>query len=168
MRRTANACFLLFIAACSSSTSYTSNTATSSLTFPRGIVAFGNATSAVHAGIYPGNEKACCFLAPRARLILDKPAGAVQATFHFYVPKMELNRDKQVVTVAAAGQTASGSIDGDPTGRIVVTLALPADYRTKTSVPVTIAASNSFVPSKLGLNPDTRDLSVVLIKVDYK
>jgi hypothetical protein len=165
--RVLSAMLLLYVAACSSSTGGASNNG-ASLTFPPGIVAFENATAAVQAGIYPGHEKACCFLAPSARLMLDKPAGAIQATFNFYVPKMEPNSDEQIVTVAAAGQSASGSMKGNAGNRIVVTLALPPSYRSKTEVPVTISASKSFVPSKIGLNGDSRNLSVILTKVSYQ
>jgi len=165
--RVLRAALLVCVVACSSSTGGSSG-GSGSVILPPGIAAFKNASAAVDAGVYPGNQKACCFLGPTARLILNKPAGKLVAIFNFYVPKMEPDASSQTITVAATGTSATGSLMGAVGRRIVVSLEFPAAYQNRTMVPVTIAASKSFVPSEIGMNGDTRRLSVMLIKVEYR
>jgi hypothetical protein len=158
---------LALLAACSSpSTSGSQTSAGTSAVYPDGIVPFKTRGDAVRAGLYPSNATAgCCFLGPRASVRLAKPAGKVAATLHFYVPKVAPYAGGESVTVTAAGKKASGINAG--TRWIAVTLTLPNQLKNATSVPVEIVSSKSFVPSKLGMNGDTRELSVVLSKVDF-
>lgn len=160
---------LLSIQACTSSTGSSSSGDANApaLTLPPGIASFKSATAAIDAGIYPGNERACCFLAPSARLLLNKPTGKLRAILNFYVPKMEPGAANQTVTVTAAGKSVFGSLKGGPARRILITLDLPPSAGAQSIVPVTITASKSFIPSEIGLNSDRRKLSVVLTKVEY-
>jgi len=157
---------LLCLAACSSSTGGYSNGRTS-LVFPPGVAPFKNTTAAVAAGIYPGSGTNCCFLSQSARLELDKPTGALHAKFNFYVPKVPTYDAGLTGTVSAAGENVGGSMNGSPGRRIVVTLDLPPSYANQTSVPVAITASKSLVPSNLGMSGDRRNLSFLLLKVEY-
>jgi hypothetical protein len=164
--RALGAALLLYAAACSSSTNEPSKSETA-LILPPGIVPFENATSAVIAGVYPVTHGTCCFLAPKAHVTLDKPAGSLQVTFNFYTPKIGSYYDGETVTVDAGGKSASGALKKGPRRWIVVSMALPPKYRYQTSVPVTITASKTVVPKKIGVNGDTRNLGVILTKVEY-
>jgi hypothetical protein len=165
--RVLGAALLVCAAACSSSSTNEAPKGETGLVLPQGIVPFKNASAAVDAGIYPGSETTCCFLAPKAHLTLDKPAGAPHVTFDFYAPAVGSYFDGETVTVDVGGTSASGSLKKGPRRWIVVSVALPPSYRDQTSVPVTITASKSIVPSKLGINKDPRNLSVILTKVEY-
>jgi hypothetical protein len=163
--RASVAALLTATAACGSSTTGTgSQPGTSALIYPGGIVPFKSAGLGVRAGLYPGNGQNCCFLAPKANLVLDKPAGKSRAVFTFYVPKVAPYANGETVTITAAGKSAQGSLKNGSARWLTIQLAVPA---TQTTIPVQITSSKSFVPSKLGGSADTRTLSVVLTKVDY-
>lgn len=161
-----SATLLVYAAACSSSTNEPSKSE-ATLILPQGIAPFENAAAAESAGVYPGTARSCCFLGPKARVILDKPAGKLQVTFNFYTPNIGSYYDGETVTVNAGGQSASGSLQQGPRRWIVVSMALPPKYRDETSVPATITASKTIVPKKIGLNADPRNLGVILTKVEY-
>jgi hypothetical protein len=161
-----SAALLASVVACSSSTNEPSKSETTVI-IPQGIAAFESATAAVSAGVYPGTERSCCFLAPTAHVVLDKPAGRLAVTFNFYTPNIGSYYDGETVTVDAGGQTAKGSLQQGPRRWIIISMALPAKYRDETLVPVTITASRTLVPKKIGINGDTRDLGVIFTKVEY-
>ncbi len=110
--------------------------------------------------------RGCCFIKQRASLTLDKPARSRVATLHFFVPNAAPYANGQSVTVSVDGASASGS--GTSGKWIAVSLSLPAKYISRTAVPVEIVTAKSFNPAKLGINSDTRDLGVVLQRVDYR
>ncbi len=168
MCRAISAGLLALLAACASPSTNGSRPSAASPAYPDGIMPFKSGAAAVSAGLYPDyTGKTCCFLGPRAKLILKKPAGKLTATLRFYVPKVAPYATGEAITVTAAGKSARGSISNGGSRWIDVTLSLPGQYKAKTAVPVEIVSSKSFVPSRLGMNGDTRDLSVVLTKVDY-
>lgn len=158
---------LIGAGACSSSPNPRPHVAGGVIVVPRGIAPFKNADAAVKAGLYPGNEATCCFLAPKAHLTLDKPVGDLHATLNFFVPNVGSHFDGETVTVAVGGESVTGSLKED-TRRIVLTMQLPQSYESQTSVPVTITATKSIVPKELGLNGDPRRLGVILVRVDYR
>jgi hypothetical protein len=164
--RAVSAALLVLIAACASSTSGSQPSAMSTV-YPEGIMPFKNDSAAVEAGLYPSHGNNCCFLGPRAKLMLKKPAGRLRATFTFYVPDVAPYAAGESVTVTAAGKSATSSTNKGASRWLIVTLSFANQYKAQTALPVEIASSKSFVPSKIGTNGDTRDLSVVLTKVDY-
>jgi len=135
--------------------------------YPAGVKEFKNSTVADKAGIYTSSSMHnCCFIKQRASLTLDKPAGARVATLQFFVPDVAPFKSGQTITVSTAGASATGS--GVAGKWIAVSLAVPQQYIARTAVPIEIVAAKSFKPAKLGINGDTRDLSVVLYRVDYR
>lgn len=159
---------LVLGAACAPATTTSSTEpAATSPVYPRGIVRFKDAPSAESAGLYAGNSRNCCFMGKHTKVLLDKPAGRLRATFTFYVPKVEPYASGESITVTAGGKSASGSTNENGARWITLTLALPDQYKAQTTVPVEIVASKSFVPKKLGINGDPRDLSVEFARVEY-
>lgn len=165
-RKSSPALAVLVLAACASQSGGASHGVSgSAANYPPGIAPFANNVVAARAGLYTNPGRNCCFVGPRAHLILKKPAGALIVRFSFYVPNVPPYATGESVTVSAAGRRATGA---NVSGKwITVTLHLPERYRNETGVPVTIIASKSMTPQKLGLNSDTRNLSVVLVSVDY-
>jgi hypothetical protein len=166
------AAVLLFglLAACGSpsatSTSQSAESAAAAV-YPAGIKQFKNPAAAYNAGLYASySMHNCCFIRQHASLTLDKPAGARAATLQFFVPDAVPYKSGQTITVSVAGASATGS---STAGKwIAVSLAMPPQYIARTAVPIEIVAAKSINPAKLGINADTRDLSVVLQRVDYR
>lgn len=165
--RAAAVLLLVLLAACGSASNGSQNSAAVAV-YPAGIEPFRNPTLADKAGLYTSfSIHNCCFIQQRARLTLDKPVGARTATLQFFVPDVApFRKGGQSVTVSVEGAKATGS--GAAGKWIAVSLALPPRFIGRTAVPVEISAAKSFNPAKLGMNGDTRDLSVILQKVDYR
>lgn len=134
--------------------------------YPPGIQTFKNPGAAANAGLYTSSSmRACCYIKQRATLTLDKPAGAQVATLYFFVPDATPFKTGQSVTVSVGGRSATASsVAGRP---IVISISLPSRFVSATAVPIKIVAAKSINPKKLGINNDTRDLSVLLKKVEY-
>ena len=71
-------------------------------TIPAGVVPFANQIAASHAGLYPSAPRICCFLAPHAAIVLDKPRGKRDVMMSFYVPSIPQYAGESV-TVRADG-----------------------------------------------------------------
>jgi hypothetical protein len=134
--------------------------------YPPGIREFKSTAAASEAGLYASRSiRNCCFIKQRAVLTLEKPAGAQVATLYFFVPNVPPYKTGQYVTVSVGGRSATAS---SKAGRqVVISLALPPRFVPETEVPIVIVATKSVIPQKLGINQDTRDVSVLLKKVDY-
>ena len=135
--------------------------------YPPGIVPPADYAGALRAGIYPSDAPGqCCFLAGRSLLVLDNPTGAQLAVFTFYVPSLRpLQQHPERVFVTFDGLHA-GSAQLVP-GLQNVTFTIPKPVRKTRHLVAGLTMSVHYVPKKIGLNPDTRDLSVVLTKVGY-
>ena len=103
---------------------------------------------------------------PRANLTMEKPVGAQLATLRFFVPSVAPFRSGQTVTVTVAGATVTGK--GSAGHWILVSIGLPAQYVSRTNVPVEITSERSVNPKQLGINEDSRDISVTLQRVEYR
>jgi hypothetical protein len=136
--------------------------------YPAGIVAPANWASGVREGIYSSDApKTCCFLAGHAQLTLDNPPGSRAATFTFYVPDVEpLRGQAERVTVRFNGLSAGPAV-GLATGMQDVTFAIPQSLRHTRSITASLEMSVKWVPKRIGLNADQRELSVMLIRVSY-
>jgi hypothetical protein len=157
------------LAACSNS-SQTGETESAAAVYPAGVAPFKNSTAAFNAGLYTTSSiHGCCFLKQRAKVTLEKPAGARIATLNFFVPDAAPLKSGETVTVsvAGAGANASATASGVAGKWIAISLAFPPRYIARTSVPIEIAATKSFVPEKIGMSNDGREYSVVLQRVDY-
>jgi hypothetical protein len=134
--------------------------------YPPGIKEFKSAGAAFNAGLYTSTSmRGCCFIKQRAVLTLEKTAGAQVATLYFFVPNVPPYKTGQSVTVSVGGRSATASsMPGKP---VVISLALPPRFIPETEVPVVIVTTKSFIPQKLGINEDRRDISVILKKVEY-
>jgi hypothetical protein len=170
MKKLAAAALLLaVVAACGSpsSASHASDAQPAvAAVYPPGIKAFKNPGAAVNAGLYTSSSmRDCCFIKKRAVLTLEKPAGAQVATLYFFVPDLPPYKTGQSITVSVGGRSATASSLAGK--QIVISIALPPRYVSDTDVPTEIVAAKSINPQKLGINNDTRDLSVLLKKVEY-
>lgn len=159
--------FVLVTAGCAPHPNGATNEAPAVAVYPPGIQAFKNPTAAFNAGLYISYAtRDCCFIKQHAHLMFDKPAGARFATLYFFTPNAAPYKTGQKVTVSVPGATATGTGVGGKW--VTVSLALPPAYISKTMVPVEIATTKAFNPAKLGINGDSRELSVVLRRVDFR
>ena len=144
-----------------------SPTASPARTYPAGIVPPANPRAALRAGIYPADPSGqCCFLAGRSLLTLNNPRDSQLVIFTFYVPSVRpfLNGPERVgVTFDGA---AAGSALLAP-GEHNATFAIPKSVRNTAHLVATLTMSTTYVPQKLGINGDVRELSILLLKVGY-
>lgn len=136
--------------------------------YPPGIVAPADYGSALHEGIYGSDApKTCCFLAGSALLTLDNPAGAQLAVFTFYVPSVApLQKDGERVHVSFNGRAAGPPALLSP-GMQDVSFSIPPTLRDRRRLTAALNMSVKWVPKKIGLNEDRRELSVMLVRIGY-
>jgi len=139
------------------------------LFYPAGIVPPASRAAAIDQGLYPETTStACCFLSGAARLRLAKPIGALRVVLEFNVPD----------TPPFAGQpervsVAFGGISVGPPIALVkgvqdVSLPLPARLANEGVVTAALRMSIAYVPKQIGMNEDTRRLSIMLLRVRYR
>jgi len=161
---------VLALAACAHGRDQTSQSATAAgpAIYPAGIVAPADYVSGVRTGIYSSDEpKTCCFLAGNSQLTLDNPAGAQLAVFTFYVPSVApLLKNGEVVRMRFDGRSAGAPAHLSP-GMQDVTISIPPALHSHPRIAATLHMSVTWVPKKIGLNDDLRELSVMLIRVGY-
>ncbi len=136
--------------------------------YPPGIVAPAGYADALHEGIYASDApKTCCFLAGSALLTLDNPAGAQLAVFTFYVPSVApLQKNAERVHVSFNGRAAGAPALLSP-GMQDVSFPIPPALRGLRHLTAALNMSVKWVPKKIGLNEDRRELSVMLVRIGY-
>ena len=136
--------------------------------YPPGIVAPAGYADALHEGIYASDApKTCCFLAGSALLTLDNPAGAQLAVFTFYVPSVApLQKNAERVHVSFNGRPAGAPALLSP-GMQDVSFPIPPALRGLRHLTAALNMSVKWVPKKIGLNEDRRELSVMLVRIGY-
>lgn len=146
----------------------TGASASSSTLYPAGIVPPADWASELHAGIYSSDtEKTCCFLAGSPLLTLENPAGAKVAVFTFYVPTVKpLTDQPERVSAKLNGVSAGPPIQLTP-GMQNVPFTIPPAMRQQRHIVASLDMSVKWIPKKVGLNNDQRELSVMLIRVGY-
>ena len=164
VRIIAAAVLAIVVSSCGSASAPDNAIDSTALVYPPGVLAFKNVASATKAGLYPSTSmRTCCFLKKRAVIVLDKPAGSRTALFRFFVPKQL--KDGNSIAVFVGGVTGTGY--GAAGKWVEVSIAFPARFIGRSNVPVRIIAKSTFNPAQVGLNGDTRDLSVILQKVEF-
>jgi hypothetical protein len=138
------------------------------LSYPAGVLPPGDYATQMADGIYASQTPAqCCFLGPKARFTLDNPPGAQLAVFTFYVPAVKpFAKQRERVSVAFNGITAGVPAELT-TGIHEVIFTIPAALRQRRHLTASLAMSIAWVPQKIGLNADIRELSIMLLKVCY-
>ncbi|MGA8535101.1 MAG: hypothetical protein WB615_13415 [Candidatus Tumulicola sp.] len=134
--------------------------------YPAGIVVPADYAAGSRAGIYSSDEsKTCCFLAGSSQLTLDNPSGAQLAVFTFYVPSVAPLKNGETVRVRFDGRPAGAPAHLSP-GMQDVTFPIRPSLRDR-RITASLDMSVKWVPKKIGLNADLRELSVVLVRVGY-
>lgn len=136
--------------------------------YPGGLVPPQDATVAQRRGVYPAaGGETCCFLAKTAAIVLAKPAGATTAIFTFFVPDF--------APFAVASERITMTFNGIalrpvdvPKGLHDVPVTLPRSLVKKASVNAFLDMGIAYVPANVGINSDTRTLSIVLTQVRYR
>jgi hypothetical protein len=137
------------------------------LFYPPGIEPPADWNGQQHDGVYSADTLAqCCFLAGHARLTLDNPPGAQIAVFKFFVPTVPPLAAGERVTVTVNGIQA-GAPALLPSGSHDVIFTIPPSLRGKTHLTATLAMSVKWIPKRVGLNSDERELSIMLLRVGY-
>jgi hypothetical protein len=139
------------------------------LFYPAGIVPPASRAAAIDRGLYPETtSSACCFLSGTARLRLATPTGARRVVFEFNVPDTPPFAGRpERVSMAFGGSSTSPSI-ALVKGVQDVSVPLPARLVDERIVTVALRMSISYVPKQLGMNEDTRRLSIMLLRVRYR
>jgi hypothetical protein len=119
-------------------------------------------------GLYPADAASqCCFLGDHATLTLQNVPGSERVAFKFYVPDVApLRHDGERIAVSLDGAPVTTTAALLP-GEHDVTLEIPAALRQKQRITASLQMSRSWVPSKIGLNGDVRELSLMLLQVSY-
>jgi hypothetical protein len=136
--------------------------------YPAGLVVPRGETVAVTRGVYPAaGGETCCFLAKSATIVLSKPAGATTAIFTFFVPDFPPFANARERIAMTFDGIATRPVDV-PKGLHDVAVTLPSALAGKGRVHAFLDMSISYVPAQIGVNTDTRTLSIVLTQVRYK
>lgn len=135
--------------------------------YPPGIAAPRGEADAQRRGIYlETSSAACCFLGEDAELELRKPPGYSVIVFSFLVPATPpFARAPEIVSVRFDGIPA-GSASLSPGTRDVRFRLTPAMAK-RGRIAASMHMSVSYVPKAIGMNGDTRRLSVKLLRVVY-
>jgi hypothetical protein len=161
---------LLLLAGCAHAQTNAAASASAgpSLFYPPGIVPPGDWAAQMHDGIYAAEKlDECCFLAGSAHLTLDNPKGAQLAVFKFFVPAVQpFLHGRERVSLALEGVAAGPPIDLSG-GIHDVTFTIPASLRAKRHLSASLVMSVKWVPKRIGVNADERELSIMLLRVGY-
>lgn len=141
---------------------------TPSVVYPAGIVPPEDWSTATRQGVYSSESpKTCCFLAGHSTLTLDNPPGSQLAVFTFFVPSVKpLLKTPESVSVKFDG-IASGKPAQLLPGIQNVSLPIPEALRKRGHLTASLAMPVTWVPQRIGLNGDRRELSVMLVRVGY-
>jgi hypothetical protein len=127
---------------------------------PDGIVATAGAVS----GIYPGAAGECCFVAAATHFHVRVSPAARTLRFVIYVPDFPAGGQQQLTfSVGGTIVRRSGILRGG--SMTAIEAPIPPAERGRSALAVTIVPRFSFVPKELGISPDTRRVSVVLMRV---
>jgi len=138
------------------------------LYYPPGIAAPRGEADAQRRGIYlETTHETCCFLSGSPTLDLRKPAGAAVVVFSFFVPATQpfSHRPERVSVFfngVPAGKAALASGAHELRFRLAPFLAKGS------RLTATMRMSVSYIPKELGMNDDTRRLSIKLLRVAYQ
>lgn len=155
------------LAACSHANTEQSTASTGLAVYPPGIVAPADYAAGARAGVYSSDSpKTCCFLAGNAQVTLDNPSGAQLAVFTFYVPTVAPLKNGATVRVRFDGKPAGAPARLSP-GMQDVSFTIPPALRSRSRLTAALNVSVSWVPKDIGLNADTRHLSVMLTRIGY-
>ncbi len=139
------------------------------LSYPPGVLPPQSAAAGAREGMYLDTSPGlCCFLNGRPSLTLRKPAGARVVTFTFEVPHTApfANRAERVEIFfngvpAGAPATLNAGVHE-------VTFRLRPSLAKSLQITATMRMSVAYVPEQIGMNDDARQLSIKLLRVDYK
>jgi O-antigen ligase len=130
--------------------------------YPKGL----RGPSDIISGVFASNDAgSCCWVGTRAIVRTQAPTGADTLLLNVYLPDF---------AVRAGAQSLHVQIDGSPAvlrcclgaGEHELTIPLPPVAR-GTAFTLTLWPGRTFVPKVLGLNEDTRHLSVMLRNVGF-
>lgn len=140
-----------------------------SLYYPAGIWRPASPDAARRDGLYADSSQAgCCFLSKSARFTASIPAQARVATFVMYVPEIPYLREHpEFVTASFNGARGSKTLQLK-TGAQTIHFPLPRTSLRGGAVHVQLDFSYAYVPKKLGVNDDVRNLTVVLSSVSFQ
>lgn len=136
--------------------------------YPPGIAAPRGEADAQRRGVYLETAPAaCCFLGADAAFELRKPAGDSTIVFSFLVPATApFAHAPEIVNVLFEGVPA-GSAPLSP-GVHDVRFRLSPAMAKRTRITSSMHMSISYVPKQIGMNGDTRRLSIKLLRVSYR
>ncbi|HKE38157.1 MAG TPA: hypothetical protein VKB39_12020 [Candidatus Baltobacteraceae bacterium] len=155
-------------AAASQTTAAATPTPVPAFSYPGGLVLPRDETVAQKRGVYPAaGGETCCFLAKSATIVLAKPAGATTAIFSFFVPDFSPFANAPERVAMTFEGIAVRPVDV-PKGMHEVAVALPRSLASKASVNAFLDMTIAYVPADVGINGDTRTLSIVLTQVRYR
>jgi len=147
--------------------------ARSSLTLPFGVkIPPGREGQLNVDGLYPStipNDRDCCWLAGRARVLTFKPEGVGRLDASIYVPNYSFfTSHKQGVALSIARAPVERRCCFGP-GVYTLTFSLPPKIRARRGdVALDFSTTYDFVPRRERINGDNRRLGVVLLRVDYR
>ncbi len=139
------------------------------LYYPPGILAPASWAAGARQGIYLDTSPAlCCFLNAKPSLQFDKPFGARIVVFTFDVPRTApFAHRPERIEISFNGLTAGPPVVlSEGTHRVSFRLS-PSLARSHHLV-VAMRMSVAYIPKQLGINDDVRQLSIKLLRVDYR
>lgn len=119
--------------------------------------------SGVYAGTDPGN---CCWMGSHSTLKLAVPHGADTLLLTVIVPDYAASNAGQSLRLRVAGQPAQERCCFGQ-GMHELSFRLPPGTDEHSTIVLHLSARNTFVPKSIGLNDDTRHLSLLIRGVAY-
>ncbi|MBV8371269.1 MAG: hypothetical protein JO036_20325 [Candidatus Eremiobacteraeota bacterium] len=160
LRARAFAAFLSLCALAGCAQRNDANTGPSPASLPSEYRPAGVAPGSAVKGVYPDH-----WTAQQATFGVDVPRTARTLRVEIDVPAAFYKPGEQGVTLQLGSGTTQ-SKHGLPVGRQTLTFSVPGSARGK-SVGVKLLPDATFVPSKLGLSSDARQLGVILYGVSF-
>ncbi len=139
------------------------------LYYPPGVIPPDSAAAGARQGIYLDTAPdLCCFLNGKPSLRLRKPFGASVVVFKFDVPDTApfANRPERVAIFFNA-LLAGPPVNLSP-GTHEVSFRLTPSLARSSALTAAMRMSVAYVPKQIGMNDDTRQLSIKLLRVDYR
>jgi hypothetical protein len=139
------------------------------LYYPPGIIPPRSAADGERQGIYLETApNLCCFLADRASFRLRKPAAAAVVVFSFDVPHTEPFAGRPELVSIFFNGAGAGTQKALNAGVHRLRFRLTPSQAKSSQIIVTMHMSISYIPKQIGMNDDTRRLSIKLLRVGYR
>ena len=122
-------------------------------------------------GLYPStvpNDRACCWIGTQARITTMKPASATWLDLTVFVPDYTFFRTHTQSLDVALDDGSYTHHSGLKPGVHTLRFTLPSQLQRRSdNIDLRLRTQYAFVPANEHINSDTRELGIIVLRVDY-